>query len=74
MNDHERLFAYAEGFFARAQKTEWPTVRQAARALGWTHQRVEEAAEGDPEARLFLSRHNVDPEPPLGDHFVESYG
>ncbi len=72
--DHRRLFRYVEAFFARAERTEWPTVQQAARSLGWTQARVEQAIEGDPDARLFLSSYFTRPEPTLGEHFVESYG
>lgn len=73
-HDHRRLFRYVEAFFARAERTEWPTVKQAARSLGWTQSRVEQAVEGDPDARLFLSSYFTRPEPTLGEHFVESNG
>lgn len=72
--DHVRLFRYVERFFARAQQTEWPTVQHAARSLGWTQARVEQAIEGDPDQRLFLSSYFTRPEPKLGEHFVESSG
>lgn len=72
--DHDRLFLYVECFFRRHEKTEWPTVRRAAKSLGWTHVRVQDAVEGDPDARLFTSSYNTAPPQPLGDHFVESYG
>jgi hypothetical protein len=73
-SDQDRLFRYVERFFERAKKTEWPTVRQIARAFGWTQQRVEDAVEGDPEGRTFMTSYFTRPEPPLGEHFVESYG
>ncbi len=74
LNDHDRLFGYVERFFARTKHTEWPTVRQVARALGWRQRRVEEACDGDPDGRLFTSSYFAWSEPPLGEHFVESYG
>jgi hypothetical protein len=52
----------------------WPTVRQAARSLGWTQQRIEDACDGDPDYLLSLSSYLTVPEPPLGDHFIESIG
>jgi hypothetical protein len=72
-NDHDRLHAYVERFFAKKKKTEWPTVKRAARSLGWTQERVEGAVEGDPKTRLFLTSYFTRPEPLLGEHFVESY-
>ncbi len=55
MKDSARLLAYVERFFARAKQTAFPTVRRAARSLGWTQRRVEEAIDGDPEGQLFTT-------------------
>lgn len=67
------LCCYVERYFARHGRTEWPTVRRAARALGWTQDRVVEAVEGDPESRMFLSAYNTAPPQTRGEHFVEVY-
>jgi hypothetical protein len=69
--DVERLSMYVAGFFGRHRREKWPTVRQAARALGWRQQRVEEVCEEDSSGRLFLSSYFCTPPDPLGDHFVE---
>lgn len=69
--DHYELARYAERFFRRHEKTAWPTVRQAARALRWSYERVRDAAEGDPESKLMLTAYNTQPEQPLAAHFVE---
>jgi hypothetical protein len=71
--DSERLSRYVEGVFARSEQTEWPTVRRAARALGWPQKRVEDAVEGDPDGELFLSSYFARDEPPLAEHFIERY-
>lgn len=71
-NDHDRLAEYVEHFFARHEKTEWPTVRRAARSLGWTQTRTVEAVDGDPSTRLFTSSFFFD-EPSVGEHFIEAY-
>ncbi len=73
MRDHQRLSLYVERFFARSGNTEWPTVRQAARALRWRMERVEATCDGDPESELFLSSYHAYPEPTLAEHFVERY-
>jgi hypothetical protein len=69
--DVARLADYVERVFAESQKTRWPTVAEAARALRWRQSRVEEACDSDPENLLFLSSYFVTPEPRLGEHFVE---
>ncbi len=74
MKDAERLYAYVESYFARHQQTEWPTVRRIAKSLGWTQMRVQEAIDGDPDGRCFTSSYFVAPDPPFGEHFVESFG
>ena len=72
-HDHGRVFRYVERFFAKKLRTEWPTVRQVARAFRWTQQRVSDAVDGDPDQRVFLTSYFTD-DASLGDHFVESYG
>lgn len=69
--DYFTLAQYAERFFRRSKKTAWPTVRQAARALRWTYERVENTIEGDPESKLMLTAYNSSSEPSLGHQFVE---
>jgi hypothetical protein len=73
VNDHERLYAFVERFFARAERTEFPTVRRCARSLGWPLARVEDAVEGDPDGQLFFTYYHVETWP-RGDRFVESHG
>lgn len=70
-NDHEHLTRYVERYFVRRSNTKWPTVREAAKALGWTQDRVESAAEGDPNGSLCLTYYNVAWSVPVGDKFVE---
>lgn len=72
--DHDRLARYAERFFQRHHKEKFPEVRQCARALGWTHQRVMDAVEGDPEDRMYTTSFYATEDPPIGDHFVETWG
>lgn len=73
MNDHDRLHLYVERRFARSGRMSWPTVRQAAHALRWTHVRVQDACEGDPGGRLFTTSYHAALDPPIGEHFVESF-
>jgi len=69
--DHDRLYRYAEAFFQRSDRTEFPTVRTAARSLRWTHARVIAAVEGDPDSRMFTSSYGLG-STPEGDLFVET--
>lgn len=71
-SDHDRLHAYAEAFFQRSGRTEWATIRQAARSLGWRQERVYDAIEGDPHDRMFVSSYFSCAEPSLGDYFIET--
>lgn len=78
-NDHDRLFAYVEAVFKCSKNTEWPTVRQVARAFKWMHTEVENAVEGDPDCRMFLSGYNFISDEALerniiGSLIIESYG
>ena len=43
--DGERIARYAKRSFLLRKQVEFPTVREAARTLGWTQQRVIEAVE-----------------------------
>lgn len=70
--DHDRLYTYVERHFLKSERAAWPTVRQAARGLGWTQARVVAAVEGDPDSRMFMTYYNVAYDVPDGDHFVES--
>ena len=69
--DHERLSAYIERYFTQHDRTQWPTVREAAKALRWTQERVESAIDGDPDGLLALTYYNVAWDVPIGDKFVE---
>lgn len=64
------LGKYAERYFRRHQMTEFPTVAKAARSLGWSQRRVEDACE-DSEYSMCLSSYHAAPSPRLGEHFVE---
>jgi hypothetical protein len=72
--DHARLRAYAERFFQRSGRTKFPTVRRAAKSLGWTQARVEKAAEGDPDGALMMTQFNTGKQEPLAERFVETIG
>lgn len=73
MTDVERLSAFVESHFKESKNTEFPTVREAAAALGCTHKRIESLCDEDPEQELFLTAHLSTPAAALGDHFVERY-
>jgi hypothetical protein len=82
MSEHEdfrRLYGYVERFFARSGKTAWPTVRQAARSLGWKQEYVLSLIEDGcsspdlPDDCLFLSSHPGGCDA-MADHFIESTG
>lgn len=66
-----RVVCYAERFFQRSGKTEFPTVRQVARALRLQQSEVEQIAQ-DCDARG-LSFDNVEWKEPVGGWFVEVY-
>lgn len=70
--DPDRLFTLVQRYFERMARTEFPTVRYAARALRWNHDRVLQAVTDDPD-RLFTTSHNTLPKPPAGDHYIEVY-
>lgn len=65
---HENLVGYVRRYFARHQFERYPTVREAARAFRQPQAAIEELAG---EVPLMLTAYNSDPEPLLGDHFVE---
>ena len=73
MEIRERVYKYAERKFQASGRTEFPTVRQVAKALGVKQDAVKEAIEDDSYGDLMLtSFHTVKPEP-LGSHFVETF-
>jgi len=72
-NDHDRLAAYAERYFQRHERTEWPTVRMAAKALRMTNDDVESAVDGDPDCHMQLTGYQVGFDFPLGEQFVEVF-
>lgn len=67
--DVERLCRYVERFFVRHERTTWPTVRQAAKALGWRQVRIEDAIVGDTTERMILTSYPGDTL--IGDFYVE---
>lgn len=58
MNMHDKLYAYAEAYFQKRQKTEFPTVRRAARALRVKQSDIIDAIDGDPQCRMMHTGHN----------------
>jgi hypothetical protein len=72
--DSERLFRYVERYFAKMEKTAFPTVRRVARSLGWSHERIQNAIDDDWDGRLFTTSFFTTWEQPFGEHFVESFG
>lgn len=67
----ERLYRYVERFFERSGRTDWPTVRRCARALGLPQSEVMQQIADD--ERLDTTYYNVGYRVPDGDWFVESY-
>ena len=67
------LSVCAEVFFADHGRTEWPTVRVAARQLGWTMARVVRAVDADPTGKLSLSSYFAKDSPSIGGHLVERH-
>jgi len=59
-------------YFERSGRTNFPTVRRVSRTLRWNYERILQAVTDDPD-RMFTTRHNTSPEPPLGDHYIEIY-
>lgn len=70
LRDDDRLWNYAERFFQRAGKTQWPTVRQCAKSLRWPHARVIDAVESS--EYLMLTYYNVAWRVADGARFVET--
>lgn len=71
MNDHARLLAYVDRFVAKHGF--WPRAGRAARALGWSVARVEDAVEGDPSCRLYSTSFHTFHGYPFADHFIEAF-
>jgi hypothetical protein len=70
--DPWRVERYVERYFQEHGRTEWPTVRQVARALGLRQADVEQAVDGHPADNLELASYlTVVPEK-LADHFVKT--
>jgi hypothetical protein len=73
-SDECALKAFAERFHARENgriAPPWPTVRQAAVALGWTQQKVTDTAEACGEGLMLTSFYTNPPQDPA-DHYVET--
>ena len=68
---HERIARYVERSFQKSGMTEFPTVRQVARALGLRQGLVEAAIDDDPTGRLMLTFWYAEDQR-LGDHFMET--
>lgn len=71
--DPQRVERYVEGYFQRSGRTDWPTVRQVARAVKLRQREVEMAVEDHPAGNLMLTMYNVEGGTPLGEQFVETY-
>jgi hypothetical protein len=68
--DAERLTAYVRRVFKRSKGACWPSVKQAARALGWIQTRVVDAVyDAD---YLDTESYFTVPEPPIGEHEIYS--
>jgi hypothetical protein len=63
---------YAERYFQRSGRTEFPTVRQVAHALRLRVGEVEQAVD-DSDGTMALAYWHVEWTEPLGGHFVEVY-
>ena len=72
MNDPDRLLTAVERYFKRMGSTEFPTVRRMSRTLRWSFARILQAV-ADSDDRMFTTSHNTSPEPPVGEHYVETY-
>jgi hypothetical protein len=75
MNNGDRIIRYVERMFQRSGCTEFPTVRQIARALRLRQSEVWEWADGsygNDNQHLMVSYYNVEWEAPIGDWFVET--
>lgn len=69
MWDRDRVIRYAERYFQRSGRTEWPDVRKVAKALRMRQSQVSEIVEQDDD--MCLSYYNVEWEVPLGDYYVD---
>lgn len=69
---HHRIWVYAEGYFQRSGKTEFPTVRMVAKSLRIRQVEVEEAINDDPYGVLMLTHYNTEVPAPIGDWYVET--
>lgn len=67
----DRVYRYGERRFQSSGCTEWPTVREVARALRVRQQQVWDEVDGD-DPRLMGSYYLVEWDPPIGDWFVET--
>lgn len=63
-----KLRRYVERRFKESGNTEWPTVREAARALRVRQAEVEQAAQEHP---FMLTSYFVSPPDPIANHFIE---
>jgi hypothetical protein len=65
----ERIAGYAYRYWMRKHMTEWPSVRQTARALG-----IRQSDIGDEEhsGDFCTAQYNCDPPQPFGDHDVQA--
>lgn len=66
----QRIARYAYRYWMRAGMTEWPSVRQTARALGLKQAEIEEASNGYDDYQL--TQYFCNPPEPLADHSVEA--
>lgn len=68
--DYERIWNYAENFFQREQREEFPTVRECARSLKLKHSEIHRLIEEDSDMCIcyYMCDWN---RVPLGDFFIE---
>lgn len=65
----DRIEAYAERYFQRSGRTEWPEVRRVAKRFNRPQAVIEQAAED--HDNLMLTSWNTEVPEPLGSAFVE---
>lgn len=70
-DDYGRLHAYVERFFARSGNTTFPTVKQAAKAMGLKQAEVFEVVE-EHSGVMFLTSYFTDPPQRIGEYYINS--
>lgn len=69
MTTAEKIAGYAFRFWKRSGMTDWPTVRQTARAL---RLRQEDIDEHSGDGAFYLTSYYTAPPEPLANHYVNA--